>query len=1189
LDKGRTYIITIGYVKRKNIGPDLAYGLLSLYILMSVQDLLEQYQNTPRLFQLADRISLPPRSQTETQSSTGSRGQKIYLKNLQGSSSQFVVAAAFLHPSCSQLNHLIILNDAEEAAYFHNTLENLTGALDIFYFPSSFKNRKNYQLLNSSHVMLRTEALTKIASPPSPLSTCGEGLGVRRKVLVTYPEALFEKVVRPATLSSNIIQIQTGDKLNVEELLLKLADYGFERTDFVYEPGQFAIRGGILDIYSFGNEKPYRVELFGTDVDSIRIVDPETQLSERKLLQVSIIPNVDTQFTGEDRISLFDFLPGNTVVWIQDYELCREKLDDCEEDLQAFLRMMIESGTLTREADSDKIEKKNITADDFMGSDNLKEELTKKNLVEFGYQSHLADFEIEFNTKAQPAFNRQFDLLIRDLKGWEAKKFQLYIFAENPKQLERLQSIFDDLKAEIVFNPVNVSIHEGFIDLDQKIVCYTDHQVFQRYHKYKVKQAYNKNKALTLRTLRELQPGDFVTHIDHGVGIFSGLQKLEINGRLQEAVRLIYKDTDILYVNINSLHKIAKYTGKEGSVPKVNKLGSDVWNRLKEKTKSKVKEIAFDLIKLYAKRKAQHGFQHSPDNYMQTELEASFIYEDTPDQSKATADVKKDMESPSPMDRLVCGDVGFGKTEVAIRAAVKTCLDGKQAAILVPTTILAFQHYQTFTERLKDFPVTVDYINRFKSAKEKKETLKKLEEGKVDIIIGTHGLLGKDVKFKDLGLLVVDEEQKFGVGHKEKIKTLRTAVDCLTLTATPIPRTLQFSLMGARDLSIINTPPPNRQPIQTEVLVYNEDVIREAIYFETERGGQIFFIYNRIAGLAEMTAIIQALCPDLSIGYAHGQMEGHHLEERILDFIDKKYDVLICTNIVESGVDIPNVNTIIVNNAHQFGLSDLHQLRGRVGRSNKKAFCYLLAPPMSTLPNDSKKRLQTLEQHSELGSGFQIAMRDLDIRGAGNMLGGEQSGFMAEIGFEMYQKILNEAIKELKRTDFKELFKEEIAKQDEFVQDCTIDTDLEILIPDEYVESITERLSLYQRLDDSETEEDLLAMKKELEDRFGALPQQVEDLFITVRCRKLAVGLGFEKMSLKDNTLRCFFINRPDSPFFESGIFQKIIRFLQTETNKAKLKQTGRLFMLIANEMKSMDEMHNFLRDMHAYCFSFKQ
>ncbi len=1144
---------------------------------MGVKDLLHQYQDTPRLFQLADRLSyaLP---------------QKIYCKNLQGSSSQFVVAATFLHPSCSQLNHLVILNDAEEAAYFHNTLENLTGALDVFYFPSSFKNRKNYQLLNSSHVMLRTEALTKIAS------------GGNKKVLVSYPEALFEKVVLPYTLSSNIIHIKSGDSLNVEELLLKLAGYGFERTDFVYEPGQFAIRGGILDIYSFGNEKPYRIELYGNDVDSIRIVDPETQLSERKLLQVTIIPNVDTQFTSEDRISLFDFLPGNTVVWIHDYELCKERLTDSEEDLQAFLRFQEEvktsflADTTTagkqaarrkeQDEQDDKLVKKNVTGDDFINPDNLKNELFKKHLVEFGYQFHLADFEIEFHTKEQPAFNRQFDLLIRDLKSWEVQQFQLYIFAENPKQLERLQSIFDDLKAGVVFNPITTSIHEGFIDVDQKIVCYTDHQVFQRYHKYKVKQAYNKNKAITLRTLRELQPGDFVTHIDHGVGIFSGLQKLEVNGRLQEAVRLIYKDTDILYVNINSLHKIAKFTGKEGSVPKVNKLGSDVWNKLKEKTKTKVKEIAFDLIKLYAKRKTQQGFQHTPDNYMQTELEASFIYEDTPDQSKATADVKKDMESPSPMDRLVCGDVGFGKTEVAIRAAFKTCLDGKQAAVLVPTTILAFQHYQTFTERLKDFPVTVDYINRFKSAKEKKETLKKLEEGKVDIIIGTHGLLGKEVKFKDLGLLVVDEEQKFGVGHKEKIKTLRTAVDCLTLTATPIPRTLQFSLMGARDLSIMNTPPPNRQPIQTEVQVYNEDFIREAIYFETERGGQVFFIYNRIAGLAEMAAIIQALCPDLSIGYAHGQMEGHELEERILNFIDRRYDVLICTNIVESGVDIPNVNTIIVNNAHQFGLSDLHQLRGRVGRSNKKAFCYLLAPPMSTLPNDSKKRLQTLEQHSELGSGFQIAMRDLDIRGAGNLLGGEQSGFMADIGFETYQKILDEAIRELKRTEFKELFKDEIARQDDFVADCTIDTDLEILIPDEYVESIGERLSLYQRLDNCETEEDLAAMKTEMDDRFGDLPQQVKDLFITVRCRKLAVDLGFEKMSLKDSTLRCFFINRPDSPYFESATFQKVIQFLQTETNKAKLKQTGKLFLLIANNMKNMEEMHQFLQSMHTYCFS---
>jgi transcription-repair coupling factor (superfamily II helicase) len=1149
------------------------------------QDLLQQFQNTPRLFQLADRLSLPVQA-TEP----GARSQRIYLENLRGSSSQFIAGAAFLHPACSQLNHLIVLNDAEDAAYFHNTLENLTEALDIFYFPSSFKNRKNYRLLNSSHVMLRTEALTKIAT-----GNASNNGGVSKKILVTYPEALFEKVVLPSTLSSNIIHIKSGDQLNTERLLLQLADYGFERTDFVYEPGQFAIRGGILDIYSFGNDKPYRIELFGNEVDSIRIVDPETQLSERKLLQVTIIPNVDTQFENGERVSLLDFLPDNTVVWLQDYAWCKERITDCEEDLQSFLRLQEElrqqgGKKKTPEADDDRLLKKEAVIDDFITPGELEEKVFRRHVVEFGhadsFPAQYPPFIIHFSTREQPAFNRQFDLLIRDLKSWEGKDFQLFIFAENPKQLERLHSIFTDLKAEIVFNPVATSIHEGFIDEDLKIVCYTDHQVFQRYHKYKVKQAYNKSKALTLRTLRELQPGDYVTHIDHGVGVYSGLQKLEVNGRLQEAVRIIYKDSDILYVNINSLHKIAKYTGKEGNVPKVNKLGSDVWNRLKDKTKAKVKEIAFDLIRLYAQRKAQQGFAHSPDNYMQTELEASFIYEDTPDQSKAAADVKKDMESPSPMDRLICGDVGFGKTEVAIRAAFKTCVDGKQAAVLVPTTILAFQHYQTFSERLKDFPVTVDYINRFKSSKEKKETLKKVEEGKVDILIGTHAILGKDVKFKDLGLLVVDEEQKFGVGHKEKIKTLRTTVDCLTLTATPIPRTLQFSLMGARDLSIINTPPPNRQPIQTEVQVFNEDFIRDAIYYETERAGQVFFIHNRISGLSEMATIIQGLCPDLSISYAHGQMEGHQLEEKILDFIDKKYDVLVCTNIVESGVDIPNVNTIIVNNAHQFGLSDLHQLRGRVGRSNKKAFCYLLAPPMSTLPADSRKRLQTLEQHSELGSGFQIAMRDLDIRGAGNLLGGEQSGFMAEIGFEMYQKILDEAIRELKRTEFKELFKEEIAKQDDFVQDCTIDTDLEILIPDEYVESITERLSLYQRLDNCETEEELLEIREELADRFGPVPQQVNDLFMTVRCRKLAVNLGFEKMSLKENILRCYFINRPDSPYFESPLFNHILQYLQTGTNKAKLKQVGKLFLLTVEPVKSMEDTYRFLKGLHQHAFA---
>lgn len=1128
---------------------------------MNLPHLMHQYLQSPLVEQLVKRVNYAD-------------AQQLYLKNLQGSSAEFIVSAVFQHDEGKDLNHLIVLNDAEEAAYFHNTLENLTSALDLFYFPSSFKNRKNFRLLNSSHVMLRTEALTKLSG------------GGNKKIVVTYPEAIFEKVILPGTISSNIISIKTNDTIQPESLMDLFVMYGFERTDFVYEPGQFALRGGILDIYSFGNEKPYRVELFGNEVDSIRIFDPETQLSERKLLQVNIIPNVDilpdtAGAEAGEKISLFEFMPENTVVWLKDWDVIEEKIKTQESDFEGFLQLQSEGYFTKQQEEEEQHILKSVSAADFITASRLLPILQQKKMVEFGFKPQLTKEELVFDTRPQPAFNRQFELLIKDLKALEGAGYSIYIFADQVKQLERLHTIFTDLQTEIQFTPVGTSIHEGFIDHALKLVCYTDHQIFQRYHKYRVKQAYNKNKALTLKTLRDLQPGDYVTHIDHGVGTYSGLQKLEVNGKIQEAVRIIYKDSDILYVNINSLHKISKYTGKEGTVPKINKLGSDVWNRLKEKTKAKVKEIAFDLIKLYAQRKAQKGFAHAPDNYMQTELEASFIYEDTPDQSKATADVKRDMEQEAPMDRLVCGDVGFGKTEIAIRAAFKSVVDGKQAAILVPTTILAFQHYKTFKDRLKDFPVTVDYINRFKSAKEKKETLQKVKEGKIDIIVGTHGLLGKEVAFKDLGIMIIDEEQKFGVAHKEKLKTLKTNVDCLTLTATPIPRTLQFSLMGARDLSIINTPPPNRQPIQTEVQVFNQDFIRDTIYFETERGGQVFFIHNRIQGLAEMSALIQGLCPDLSIGYAHGQLEGHELEEKILDFIERKYDVLVCTNIVESGVDIPNVNTIIVNNAHQFGLSDLHQLRGRVGRSNKKAFCYLLAPPMSTLPVDSRKRLQTLEQFSDLGSGFQIAMRDLDIRGAGNMLGGEQSGFMAEIGFEMYQKILEEAIKELKRSSFKDLFKEEISKQDDFVSDCTIDTDLEILIPDSYVESITERLSLYTRLDNCEDDNELADFHLELQDRFGPVPAAVEDLFTTVKCRKLAVDMGFEKMTLKDEVLRCYFINKPDSPYFESDLFKNVLAYLQTGTNKGRLKQTGKVFLLVVEPVKGMEEMHRFLAQMH--------
>ncbi len=1118
---------------------------------MNLQVLQGLYQNDIRLKQIAGGISL---SEPKL---------RAYMDNLRGSSINFITTAVW---QLSDANHVFILNDKEEAAYFHNDIEHLTGALDICFFPDSFKREGYYKELNSSHVMLRTEALTKFSK-----ADC------HKKVLVTYPEALFEKVVNPNTLSDNIINIKVGENLKVDELLDGFVKLGFKREDFVYEPGQFAMRGGILDIYSFGNEHPYRIELFGDEVDSIRIFNPETQLSERKLLQVSILPNVETNIDETEKVSLLEFLPENTVIWAKDFHFMLSRIGHMEEELPE----QIEVSDVA--VDREESWLKQLSKADFETQENWSRLLQDRHLIEW-YNHSLEKLTgdeptatIQFATEEQPVFNRQFELLIKDLQKRIGEKYTAYIFAENPKQTERLRSIFEDLNAQINFVPIPTAISHGFIDHERKVLCYTDHQIFQRYHKYKVKQAYTKGKALTMRALRELQPGDFVTHIDHGVGKYSGLQKIDVNGSMQEAVRIIYRDNDVLYVNINSLHKISKYTGKEGTKPKVNKLGSEAWTKLKNKTKKQVKEIATDLIKLYAKRKASEGFAFTPDSYMQTELEASFFYEDTPDQSKATEDVKRDMEKPSPMDRLVCGDVGFGKTEVAIRAAFKAVADSKQVAVLVPTTILAFQHYQTFKERLQDFPCTVDYVNRFKSAKQKKETLKRLEDGEVDIIIGTHALLGKSVKFKDIGLLIIDEEQKFGVAAKEKIRELRANVDTLTLTATPIPRTLQFSLMSARDLSIINTPPPNRQPVQTEVLVFDEYTIRDAIYYETERGGQVYFIHNRVQSLPEMVTLLRNLCPDLEIGMAHGQLEGHKLEEALFDFIDHKYDVLCCTNIVESGVDIPNANTIIINNAHQFGLSDLHQLRGRVGRSNKKAFCYLMAPSMSTLPSDSRKRLETLEQFNELGSGFQIAMRDLDIRGAGNLLGGEQSGFITEIGFEMYQKILSEAIRELKSTDFKDVFAEDMERKNEFVNDCTIDTDLEILIPESYVESITERLSLYTQLDNIEDEKALTSFAEELKDRFGTVPQQVEELFTTIRCRSIAIELGFEKLILKKEQLRLYFISDPDSAYFQSDIFNHILNYIQTRTNNARLKQVGKNFMLIVSGVKSMSEVHWFL------------
>lgn len=1141
---------------------------------MNLSVLLSQYTADTRLKQLAAGLSLP------------SPKLRVQLNNLRGSSISLVAAAV---RELSTANHVFVLNDHEEAAYFHNDLEHLTNALDIQYYPDSFKKSGVASELNPSHVMLRTEALSKFIKRTKASDEIDNQ--VSRKVLITYPEALFEKVVNPTTLSGNTISIKVGELIKIEPLMERLVGLGFRREDFVYEPGQFAMRGGIFDIYSFGNEHPYRIELFGNEVDSIRIFNPETQLSERKLLQVSILPNIELKFEAKEKVSLLDYLPKNTCFWFKDLSYCYGKIEQLADNLPETIALA-QIGM-----DHEEEHLKNLSAADFETGASWLEKIKDRHVMEWFNNSleklleSKEPIQLQFATEEQPSFARNFDLLIKDLKiksaaqahggGLSANVLTPFIFAENPRQLERLRSIFEDLKAEVDFVSIPVSLSQGFIDYDHKLLCYTDHQIFQRYHKYQVKQAYTKGKAITLKALRDLQPGDYVAHIDHGVGRYSGLQKIEVNGNMQEAVRIIYKDNDVLYVNINSLHKISKFSGKEGHVPKVNKLGSEAWEKLKNKTKKQVKDIAADLIKLYAKRKASKGFAHSIDTYLQTELEASFFYEDTPDQATATADVKRDMEADSPMDRLVCGDVGFGKTEIAIRAAFKSVVDGKQAAILVPTTILAFQHFRTFTERLKDFPCTVDYVNRFKSAKEKKETFKRLEEGKIDIIIGTHALLGKDVKFKDLGVLVIDEEQKFGVAAKEKLREKRAEVDTLTLTATPIPRTLQFSLMNARDLSIINTPPPNRQTVQTEIMVWDDYAIRDAIYFEAERGGQVYFVHNRVQSLPEMVKRLRDLCPDLQIVMAHGQMEGHKLEEVLVDFMANKYDVLCSTNIVESGVDIPNANTIIINNAHHFGLSDLHQLRGRVGRSNKKAFCYLMAPPMVTLPNDSRKRLQTLEQFNELGSGFQISMRDLDIRGAGNLLGGEQSGFITDIGFEMYQKILAEAMHELRHTDFKDVFAEELERKQDYVNDCTIDTDLEILIPDSYVENITERLSLYTQLDDLESDEDLEVFKEMLEDRFGPAPREVLALFTALRCRREAKDLGFEKLILKNSDLRLYFINNPESPYFESEGFQHIMQHIQTAAgHHARLKQVGKIFMLKADGFRNMEEVLSFLEKM---------
>lgn len=1125
---------------------------------MNRHELLQVYATDERLKSIAERLN-----PSSTLFQEGSRKTlHIRLENLLGASAP-LVAASFYHllnagsneaeqPATAKTPMLFVLNDKEEAAYFQNDLQHFIEKKDVLLLVDSFRKPGNFDELNNSHVQLRTEVINRLTNSVS-----------KNEIIVTYPEALMEKVVNEAALVRSTLRIRINENFDEEFLTDMLITHGFERVDFVYEPGQFAIRGGIVDIFSYGNELPFRVELSGEEVESIRVFDPLSQLSQRKISMITIVPNMQTQFTGDQKVSLFEILPERTVVWYYDYGLARQRMADLHDKALSIFQSA--SGT---EASDNTFEVN--PAEFFMSNSESTHPFTT---VEFGRKfSFDFDHRIVFDLEPQPSVNKNFNLLISYWKKLRKEQFTILLFSDNTNQFKRLDAIFDDLKADVIYHPVPFAIKEGFIDREQRIACYTDHQIFDRYHRYHIKQGYSKSKVVSLKMLRELRPGDYVTHIDHGVGVFSGLEKIEVNGQQRESVRLVYRDNDLLYVDIQSLHKISKYVGKDGTPPRVNKIGTEAWEQLKRRVKAKVKDISKELIALYAKRKATKGMAFAADSYLQTELEASFIYEDTPDQNKATVDVKKDMEKPYPMDRLVCGDVGFGKTEVAIRAAYKAVENGKQVAVLVPTTILAMQHFQTFTDRLKEFPCTIEYINRFKSAAQQKDIFQKLGEGKIDIIIGTSSLIGSRVKFKELGLLIVDEEQKFGVGVKEKLRQLRANVDTLTLTATPIPRTLQFSLMGARDLSIINTAPPNRQPIETEVLTLDADQIKEAIEFEVNRGGQVFFIHNRVKDIGEVAGMLRKICPEVDITVAHGQLEGHILEEKMLDFVERKYDVLVCTNIVESGLDIPNANTIIINDAHMFGLSDLHQLRGRVGRSNKKAFCYLLTPPPSVLTPEARRRLKTIEEFADLGSGFQISMRDMDIRGAGNILGAEQSGFIADIGFDTYHKILDEAIRELKQTDFKDLFKDEMREEKSFTRESSIDTDTEMLIPDHYVSNINERLSLYTELDSIENEEALRLFEEKLIDRFGPVPKEVKELLDGVRLRKLAKQLGFEKLQLRRGLLKCYTIENPESPYYDSEIFAKLLGYVTAHPQRCSMRQMEKCMIIQIKDVRTMHE-----------------
>jgi len=1079
------------------------------------------------------------------------------VKGLRGSSVPLFSSSVIKKSGGS---HLFILNDKEEAAYFLNDLESFCQNGQLHFFPSAYKRSVQFGQKDPDGMILRTGLLNEL------LSEAGG------KIIVTYPEALSEKVVTRKNLANNTLTLKKGEKISIEFTEEVLTEYGFTKADFVYSPGEYSVRGSIVDIFPFSAELPSRLDFFGDEVDSIREFDIESQLSKGEKGTVSIVADVQDVYkeaSGEgkaERESFFSFIGKDTVVWINDAGYCMEKIGE-----------IFESTTIKGEDEAEETLETQDKASFLISGNQFSEEVKRFRLVEFGHHNFFDPrIQLEFNTSPQPAFNKNFELLTTTLAENSEKGYSNYIFSENEKQFERLKDIFIETYGEIKFTPVHANMHAGFTDHDLKICCFTDHQIFERYHKYRLRSNFTKSESLTLKELHGLHPGDYVVHADHGIGIFGGIEKININEKVQESVRLVFKDNDLLFVSIHSLHRISKYKGKDGVPPKIYKLGSGAWKRLKDKARNKVKDIARELIVLYAKRKKEKGFAFSPDSYLQKELEASFLYEDTPDQLKATNAVKEQMESDSPMDILVCGDVGFGKTEVAIRAAFKAVADNKQVAVLVPTTILAMQHYNTFMERLKDFPCKIEYVSRMKSPARQKEIVKKAESGEIDIVIGTHRLIRDDVHFKDLGLLVIDEEQKFGVSVKEKLKKIKLNVDTLTLTATPIPRTLQFSLMGARDLSIINTPPPNRHPILTELHTFNHDIIREAITYEVQRGGQVFFIHNRVQNIEFIENLVQKLCPGVKTVVAHGQMKGNRLEQIMLGFISGKYDVLISTNIIESGLDIPNANSIIINNAHHFGLSDLHQLRGRVGRSNIKAFCYLLAPPLSTLTKEARSRLKAVEDFSELGSGFNIAMQDLDIRGAGNLLGREQSGFITDMGLETYQRIINEALEELKTGEFAGLFRQSEDDSNkglkQYASDCQIDTDLEILFPDSYIPNVTEKLNLYRQLDNIESEEGLEKFEKALEDRFGKLPLESKELLNVVRLRWTAMSLGFEKVILKNERMVVHFISNKMSQYYQSSLFAGIIMFLQKQPDRFKIKESKNRLSLTVEGIKSVKE-----------------